>query len=68
MSILQNFQVQKNIKNVVADFVKMVVEIQIVLSPCDMYSKQNLSYPVYARGNAERVKVPAKSFDLVTIM
>ncbi len=65
LNILQNFKVRKNI---VTDIVKMIVEIQIVLSPWDMYSKQNLAYPVYARGNAERVKVPGKSFDLVTIM
>ena len=67
LDILRNFEVRRNF---VTDLVKMIVEIQIVLSPWEMNmnSKQNLSHPVYARGNAERVKVSGKSFDLVTIM
>jgi ubiquinone/menaquinone biosynthesis C-methylase UbiE len=67
MNILQSFRV---CSNVITDFIKMVVDIQIALSPWTMYSKNNkqLSYPIYSRGNAERVKVPKQSFDLVTIM
>ncbi len=42
----------------------MVVEIQIALTS----ERQNGSNIVYSRGNAERVNVPAKTFDLVTIM
>jgi ubiquinone/menaquinone biosynthesis C-methylase UbiE len=68
VEILQNFKVRSNF---ITDLVKMIIDIQIVMSPWSMQSKEsvkNLSHPIYARGNAERVKVPEKSFDLVTIM
>ena len=67
LNVLKSFQVRRNF---ITDFVRMIVDIQIVLSPWSMFSKrsQDQSYPVYARGNAERIKVPGASFDLVTIM
>lgn len=64
---LKSFTVRKNF---IAELVKLIVDIQIILSPSTTQSqyREDFSHPFYARGNAERVKVPGKSFDLVTIM